>query len=261
MEDFPVKFLQDFSPRGEKQNLKYFKRVVIPLYRAYIPLALIPLVGICFIVAYHFFHQPAFSTPDGEIKTSFVEKSDAQKTGPLPKRTDGGATGQTTAKKQALEVFRRGYEAYHAHRYDQAISFFDQAIKLDPNCYQALSFKGAALAFKGDYRQAMPWLDRAIKLNPDYEDAYFNKAISLELAGVYDQALQYYDRAAAVNPRDPWTYYGKASIYGRLKNVTACVDNLKKAIALDPTTKEHARTEPDFNNVRSAPAFAQLIAP
>lgn len=169
------------------------------------------------------------------------------------------APAQDPAKEKALQLFWQGYAAYKDRRYDEAIKIFDQAIATDPGCYQAYSYKGAALAFKGDYRQALAALDRAIALKPDYEDAYFNKAISLELAGSYDEALANYDRALAINPQNPWSYYGKASIYGRLKNVPLCVENLKRAIELDPRTKEHAKTEADFNPVRNAPEFRKLV--
>ncbi|HHW42699.1 MAG TPA: tetratricopeptide repeat protein [Desulfotomaculum sp.] len=165
----------------------------------------------------------------------------------------------TEAGSKAMEIFEQGLQAYNSRRFDEAVGYFDRALQLDPNCYPALSYKGAALAFKGDYRGAVQLLDRAIALKTDCDGAYFNKALALELAGKYDQALDCYDRALAINPRNPWSYYGKASIYGRLKNVGACVENLQKAIDIDPSTREHARTEADFNNVRNAPEFQRLV--
>ncbi|WP_161485976.1 TPR end-of-group domain-containing protein [Desulfotomaculum copahuensis] len=179
--------------------------------------------------------------------------------GPAEPAAEPGGMSRPDEKKEALDIYRQGYQAYAAHHYSESIGYFDRAINLDPACYQAYSYKGAALAFAGRYQQAMPLLDKAIMLNPHYEDAYFNKAISLELAGVYGQALIFYDQALEVNARDPWAYYGKASIYGRLRDVDACVKNLKQAIAIDPSTREHAKTEADFNNVRNAPAFQQLV--
>jgi len=169
------------------------------------------------------------------------------------------APSENTAQKQAEEIFKQGLPAYYAGRQDEAIGFFDRAIAVDPNCYQAVSYKGAALAFKGQYPQAMPYLDKAIAMKPDYEEAHFNKAISLELMGRFEESLKKYDDAMAINPNDPWTYYGKASIYARQNKLSACLADLQKAIAIDPSVKEHARHEKDFNNVRNTPGFQQLM--
>lgn len=219
------------------------------LKRAQMMPFVILFIGLCFMASYKYIHQPTVNAvfpPPGSVSAA-------------PAAPKPGAAARPDEKTRALDIYHQGYRAYAAHHYSESISYFDRAIKLDPACYQAYSYKGAALAFQGRYQQAMPFLDQAIKLNPQYEDAFFNKAISLELAGVYGQALDYYNRALGVNGRDPWAYYGKASIYGRLKDVDACVANLKQAIALDPSTREHAKTEADFSNVRNAPAFQQLV--
>lgn len=63
--------------------------------------------------------------------------------------------------------------------YKEAITCYDEAIKLNPTYYQAWFNKGTELCKLGAYEEAISCFDETIKINPDIQQALFNKEIAL----------------------------------------------------------------------------------
>jgi len=63
-----------------------------------------------------------------------------------------------------------------------------------------------------------------------------------------------------INPDDPSPYYAKARIYSLQNQIELSLENLQKAIQLDPDEScEMAKTDSDFDNIRHDPRFQALI--
>ncbi|MCL6452700.1 MAG: tetratricopeptide repeat protein [Alicyclobacillus sp.] len=108
----------------------------------------------------------------------------------------------------------------------------------------------------------MQAINEGLQRKPDYGYGWFNKALALELYGHYDEAIVTYKKAIPLGTGQwwkAWAYYGIASIYGRRGDVANVATYLKQAEALSPSTKVAARTEQDFNPVRSSPVFQALL--
>jgi TolB-like protein/Tfp pilus assembly protein PilF len=94
-------------------------------------------------------------------------------------------------------------------RFDEALEFFDKAIRLSPHD-PALNdmYMGKAWAYNesGHYDQAIEWGRRAIASNPSsngYEmlgRAYLSK-------GEFEKALEFYDKAILLEPNSPYINY------------------------------------------------------
>ncbi|MDQ7096014.1 tetratricopeptide repeat protein [Desulfosporosinus sp. PR] len=166
-----------------------------------------------------------------------------------------------TSDSRALELYKQGLELYYQRRFPQALALFNQALTIDPQCYEALNGKGATLAFQGSYDQGLALIQQALEINPDYVYGNFNRGLAYELAGRWDDAIAAYQKALQLDKRDTWSYYGIASIYGRLGNIDKVLEYLQPAITLDPDVKEVAREEKDFAPVRENPRFQALIKP
>ncbi|ABZ84029.1 fog: tpr repeat [Heliomicrobium modesticaldum Ice1] len=169
-------------------------------------------------------------------------------------------------RRKAFELYEKGYYAFDVengpNRLKKAISLYDQALALDPNCYQAYTGKGIAVAFMGDLDEALRLLDRAIAIRSDYGFAYYNRGLALKYHGRFDEALVWFERSLTYDPDNAWTYFGMAAIYDAKGNTSACLDNLAKAIAIMPYCKVTAREkiEEDFRHVKALPEFKKLIA-
>lgn len=204
-----------------------------------------------------------------------AEHNSSSKSLPLSNDTDTPkdqvpTTSQTSATMpapirssdpHALQLYEQGLKLYYQRHFPQAIDLFNEAITIDPQCYEALNSKGAALAFQGNYDQGLALIQQALDLNPSYVYGNFNRGLAFELAGRWDEAIKAYQKTLQLDNRDTWSYYGIASIYGRQGNIDKVLEFLKPAIALDPDVKEVAREENDFAPVRGNPSFQDLIRP
>jgi tetratricopeptide (TPR) repeat protein len=74
-----------------------------------------------------------------------------------------------------------------------------------------------------------------------------------EVIAAYDQALQF-------KPDYPSPYYNKACVYSLQNQIELALENLQKAIQLDPEKyREMAKTDSDFVNIRHDRRFQALI--
>ncbi|WP_236006220.1 fused MFS/spermidine synthase [Paradesulfitobacterium ferrireducens] len=170
-------------------------------------------------------------------------------------------TDAPVVKPEALALYDEGHRLYDQQQFTQAILKFDQALKIDPACFQALTLKGASLAFQGKYDQGLDLIQQALSLNRSYVYGYFNLGLANELAGRWQDSIAAYTHALELDNRDTWSYYGIASIYGRQGKAEQVIEYLKPAIALNPGVKDVARTEHDFAPVRSDSRFQELVKP
>ena len=56
--------------------------------------------------------------------------------------------------------------------------------------------KGLALGNLGKYQEAIEWYDKALKIDPNYVDALNNKGIALNNLGKYQEAIEWYDKVS-----------------------------------------------------------------
>ena len=72
----------------------------------------------------------------------------------------------------------RGNAKAALERYDDAITDYDEAIRLKPDYAEAYSNRGIAKAALGRYDDAIADYDEAIYLKPDLAAAYYNRGIA-----------------------------------------------------------------------------------
>jgi tetratricopeptide (TPR) repeat protein len=162
-------------------------------------------------------------------------------------------------QQKALSLYDQGLKLYYDRQFYPALALFNQALTIEPDCYQALNGKGATYAFLGRYNEGIALINQAINLKPDFFYAHFNLGLANELAGRWDAAIAAYHSALKLDPKSAWSYYGIASIYGRHGNVEQTVAYLKQAIALEADVKDFAKKEKDFTNVKNDPRFQALL--
>ena len=85
-------------------------------------------------------------------------------------------------------------------KYSQAIKYFDQAIKINPDNAEAFNNKGTCLREEKRLSESILAFNRAIELKQDFADAYYNKANSLQDQQKSQLALANYDKAIQYKP-------------------------------------------------------------
>src|SRR3989338_5327048 len=81
----------------------------------------------------------------------------------------------------------------------EALTFFDKALKIDPRYASAWNNKGVALNNLGRYEEAITCYDKALGLDPKYTSAWNNKGLALYNLGRYKEAIERYQEALKLN--------------------------------------------------------------
>jgi len=136
-----------------------------------------------------------------------------------------------TERMAAAESYlKRGEAAAGAHEYDQAIAYYNEAIRLRPDYAEAYNDRGHAYHWKGsDGDQAIADFTRAIELRPNYPTAYNNRGVVYMAGGQAAKGIPDFDRALELNPNFRNAYINRANARLRLFRVGAALDDFHRA--------------------------------
>lgn len=160
----------------------------------------------------------------------------------------------------------------------EAASSLNKAAQIQPNNGMIINNQGALESKKGNYAEAAVLYAKAKNLGMDIN---YNLGITKLYQSQYDQALsllgnrkcnsnvalaqlmtkKYDDAAAALKcaPETADNYYLLAVIGARKADVRMVIDNLTKAISMDPTLKTQALEDREFISYFASPEFMALL--
>ena len=123
----------------------------------------------------------------------------------------------------AEEHVKRGSECFKQDDYDQAITHFREALRLDPNIKAAKNGlvnsyynRGTTYFEKGDNNRAIADLSEAIKLDPDDIDFYRARGYMYKTIGNRDGVIKDFGKAIEIDKDDASNYFPRAEIYREL---------------------------------------------
>ena len=145
-------------------------------------------------------------------------------------------------------------------KHDEAISSYDEAIKIDPKFAGAWNNKGIALGKLGEHDEAIKCYDKAIKIDPNDAKAWNNKGVALGKLSKLDEAIKCYDKAIKINPKFAGAWYNKACVYALKDDKENTFKNLSKAIELDAKSKEDAKKDRDFKSLWNDKDFKRIVS-
>ncbi|MCM8784244.1 MAG: tetratricopeptide repeat protein, partial [Candidatus Omnitrophica bacterium] len=139
----------------------------------------------------------------------------------------------------AARYFSYGFNEAILGRFKQAIAYYNQAIKLDPNDCTVYYERGNCLAELGMHREAIEDYTKAIGLNPNYTDAYFGRGAVKTALGLYDDALNDYTRAIEIQPDYAKVYVARGLVrFFNLYQKEEGLADFREALRLDPKLSE-----------------------
>ena len=75
---------------------------------------------------------------------------------------------------------------YAQGKYDEAIGFYDRAIKASPKDAELWNSRGLALCHLGRYKEAIESFDKVLEIDPEAAEAWNNKGDASGKLGRYD---------------------------------------------------------------------------
>jgi tetratricopeptide (TPR) repeat protein len=156
------------------------------------------------------------------------------------------------------DLNQKGNDLSNQGKYQEAIEYYERALRIDPNHVNALNNKGVALANQGEYKEAIECYDKALEIDPNYTTAQNNKKLALEklknskkrdsedvdaliekgfdlyIGGEYEEAIECYDKALSVNPYYVVALHNKGKVFSYLEKYEEAIECYDKALEIDP---------------------------
>ncbi len=128
-----------------------------------------------------------------------------------------------TSSHNTATLINEGDDSLYNFRYEQAITYYDKALGLDPNNVHALSGKANALFDLGRYEEAISIYDNLLAIEPNMVNANISKATALDNLAVhneskYNEAIDVYDKILAIEPNSTLALSGKDNALSHLQD-------------------------------------------
>lgn len=183
-----------------------------------------------------------------------------------PDGSDGRAFSQNRA---ANDLMNAAEALFSQDKLDEAFNLYQQALKLDPACYEAVLFSADVRSQQGRYAEAEALYDQAIALDPDRETAYRYSATAYWRSGEHDRAR---DRYVESYITEPYSRFAQAGLQQwaqmskvTLRNLSVTVPDINfdaapqvyrvAARETDPAWNAYAQVRSEWRKQKFAQAF------
>jgi tetratricopeptide (TPR) repeat protein len=126
-------------------------------------------------------------------------------------------------------LFGVGYCLNALNKFDEALGYWNEYVKLNPKDASGWFNKGVVLYNLKDYNNALYCFKKVIDLNPKDVDSYLFIVNALLLQKNYNEALEYVNRILKTNPH--WNLWKiKGDIYYSMRKYKDAIDSYKNAL-------------------------------
>jgi tetratricopeptide (TPR) repeat protein len=115
----------------------------------------------------------------------------------------------------------------------QAMEDFNQALKLRPDLYEAMYFKGKMLGENGKYDEAIELLSKVIAHDPGDLGALIHRGLYNKKKNNYIEALSDYDAVIKFEVNIAEAYHNRGNLRVMIKDLSGALEDFDEAISLD----------------------------
>jgi tetratricopeptide (TPR) repeat protein len=120
-----------------------------------------------------------------------------------------GAEPRGDAIAKYTEAFYyQGNELYKLGACEEAISYFDKVLEIDPNNVAAWNSKGLALSSLEMYDEAIRCFDKSLSIYPS-ANTWYTEGLALNKLGRYYEAIRCFDKALEIDPYNDGAWNSK----------------------------------------------------
>jgi tetratricopeptide (TPR) repeat protein len=134
-----------------------------------------------------------------------------------------------------------------------------RAVRLDPALRQGWLNLGALRLSEADHEGALEAFERARALDPGAADNGLNLGTVLLLLGRVEQASELFREYLSASAEPGASALVVAKNYALAGYQALAIESLRSAILADEKLRLHARTDPEFDSLRTSEAFRALL--
>lgn len=146
----------------------------------------------------------------------------------------GITTGEgSTENRTAADWFTIASDFVNKGDYENAVSFFNRTIEMDPNMTEAYLFRGLAYRNMQKYKEALADYGKLLAIDPESAPAYNNRGVVYWKQGKHKEALADYNKTISLAPNDYIVYNNRGVVYYEMGNYDSALADYNKAISLN----------------------------
>jgi tetratricopeptide (TPR) repeat protein len=142
-------------------------------------------------------------------------------------------TQEKACRARAIAYYKGGFAWIDKKEYDNAIKYFDEAIRLDPQNARFYYERGIAWSYKRQQDKALADFSEAIRLDPAFAAAYNSRGIVWREQGEHDKAIKDFDTAIRFSPTFPDAYNSRGLAWLLKQDYDKAIHDLDVGISLD----------------------------
>ena len=142
--------------------------------------------------------------------------------------------------REAASYNDKGFTLMQEKNYDEAKTYFEKAISIDPSNITYFENLGLNLKKMKDFEGMLANYEDAIKSFPEEPDLYYYRGDALQELERYEEALKAYSEAIKVSGDDEEVeylylyYFNRGNTYLKMKQYRAALKDFNRTIDLEP---------------------------
>jgi curved DNA-binding protein CbpA len=126
-----------------------------------------------------------------------------------------------TFQRSAEGFYQQGWHYAQEKNYQLAIAFYQQAIAINPQFWQAYLQRAEVYYHNQQDRQVLSDCRQVLQLKPDCSQAYYYLGLSRQRLGYTQSSLEAYGKAIAIDQNNPQFYYQRGLALEELSELPA----------------------------------------
>ncbi|BAY75021.1 TPR repeat-containing protein [Nostoc linckia NIES-25] len=150
--------------------------------------------------------------------------------------------GSITYYNEALKMqpnfhqawYYRGNVLSHLGRNQEAIASYNEALKIQRNFHQAWYYRGNLLSHLERNQEAIASYNEALKIEPNFHQAWYYRGNLLSHLGRNQEAIASYDQALKLKPDDHQAWYYRGNLLSHLGRNQEAIASYNEALKIEP---------------------------
>ena len=191
------------------------------------------------------------------MKKLFGKKSKEEVKESKPKKV-GEETSLVDADYNRKKLFKKGVNLMADEKLEEAIMYFEQALRIDPENVETLIKLGYAKFHLDEHSEALSVYDKVLNIDVTNPEVWNLKGLVHYEQKKYAKALDAVEKSIESDPMYGMAWYNKACFLSLVNQVPEALESLKRSIEIDVKNARRSIRDKDFVNVRIEDGFKRI---